>query len=117
MKKGVFSMAQIKKEHFESEIKKVMQSFETAKIALQTATSATMNVLREAAVESTKEATTIILLTIKECLQVIPGLTESTLRRLVAQGKIPVFRPDENKNGKIFINKSVLINYFNQNKY
>lgn len=54
------------------------------------------------------------MLTIKECLSVVSGLTESTLRKLITQGKIPSIRAGEGANGKILINKTALINYFNQ---
>ena len=47
------------------------------------------------------------LLTIPECLEVIKGLSEHTLRLFVAQNKIPYIRVGEGKRGKILINKKV----------
>jgi len=52
------------------------------------------------------------MLTIKECLQVSKGVTESTLRKLVALEKIPYKRAGEGKRGKILIKKSDLLAHF-----
>ena len=52
------------------------------------------------------------MLTIKECTEVIHGLSEYTVRKLVAQGKIPHIRAGQGKRGKILINKDYLIGYF-----
>ena len=52
------------------------------------------------------------LLTVKECVKVIDGLTECTVRQLVAQGKVPHIRTGAGKRGKILVPKSALIKYF-----
>lgn len=52
------------------------------------------------------------LLTIKECTEEINGLSEHTVRQLVAQNKLPYIRSGASKRGKILINKSVLLKYF-----
>ncbi len=52
------------------------------------------------------------LLTIKECIKIIDGLSECTLRQLVAQGKIPHIRSGIGKRGKILIPKAALLKYF-----
>lgn len=52
------------------------------------------------------------LLTIKECTEEISGLSEHTVRQLIAQNKIPYIRSGAGKRGKILINKSILIKYF-----
>lgn len=52
------------------------------------------------------------LLTIKECTEEIRGLSEHTVRQLVAQNKIPYIRSGAGKCGKILINKSALLKYF-----
>lgn len=54
----------------------------------------------------------IELLTIKECAQTIDGLSECTVRQLVAQNKIPYIRTGAGKRGKILVAKSVLLDYF-----
>lgn len=54
----------------------------------------------------------VSLLTIKECVGFIPGLSEHSIRLLALQGKIASIRAGEGKNGKILINKSSLIDYF-----
>jgi hypothetical protein rflaF_11304 len=52
------------------------------------------------------------MLTIKECPNVIQGLTEHTVRQLVAQGKVKSVRTGEGKRGKILVNKADLVAYF-----
>ena len=52
------------------------------------------------------------MLTIKECTEVIQGLSEHTIRQLVAQGKVKSVRTGEGKRGKILVNKADLISYF-----
>ena len=60
------------------------------------------------------EATAPIeMLTIKECVKAVSGLSEQTIRQLIAQGKIPYIRTGQGKRGKILINKSALLNYLN----
>ena len=53
------------------------------------------------------------MLTIKECCGVIKGLSEHSVRQLVAQKKIPFIRTGQGKRGKILINRNVLMEYFN----
>ena len=53
----------------------------------------------------------IELLTIKECVKEVSGLSEHTIRQLIAQDKIPYIRTGQGKRGKILINKSALLNY------
>lgn len=52
------------------------------------------------------------MLTIKECTEVIQGLSEHTVRQLVAQEKIKSVRTGEGKRGKILVNKADLVAYF-----
>ncbi|MCM1524163.1 MAG: helix-turn-helix domain-containing protein [Ruminococcus sp.] len=54
----------------------------------------------------------IEMLTVKECSAQIKGLSEHTVRQLVAQNKIPYIRTGQGKNGKILIAKSALLAYF-----
>ena len=58
-------------------------------------------------------AAPIEMLTIKECVKEVRGLSEHTIRQLIAQGKIPYIRTGQGKRGKILINKSALLNYLN----
>ena len=53
------------------------------------------------------------MLTIKECTDVIQGLSEHTVRQLVAQNKVKFVRTGQGKRGKILVNKSDLVAYFN----
>ena len=53
----------------------------------------------------------IELLTIKECVKAVSGLSEHTVRQLIAQDKIPYIRTGQGKRGKILTNKSALLNY------
>lgn len=52
------------------------------------------------------------LLTVKECVKEISGLSECTVRQLVAQGKLPHIRSGAGKRGKILIPKAALLEYF-----
>lgn len=52
------------------------------------------------------------LLTIKECIQVIDGLSECTVRQYVAQGKLTHIRTGAGKRGKILIPKASLLKCF-----
>lgn len=52
------------------------------------------------------------MLTIKECAEVIQGLSEHTVRQLVTQGKVKSVRTGQGKRGKILVNKADLIAYF-----
>ena len=53
------------------------------------------------------------MLTIKECTELVKGLSDHTVRQLVMQDKIPYVRAGQGKNGKILINKTDLLNYLN----
>ena len=55
------------------------------------------------------------MLTIKECAELISGLSEHTVRQLVKQGKIKSIRTGEGKSGKILVNKTDLVAYFSNN--
>jgi hypothetical protein len=52
------------------------------------------------------------MLTIKECTKVIQGLSEHTVRQLVAQNKVKYIRTGQGKRGKILVNKADLLEYF-----
>ncbi len=52
------------------------------------------------------------MLTIKECADVIQGLSEHTVRQLIKQGKVRSFRTGIGRSGKILVNKEDLIAYF-----
>jgi len=52
------------------------------------------------------------MLIVKECTEVIQGLSEHTVRQLVAQGKVKSVCTGEGKRGKILVNKADLISYF-----
>ena len=52
------------------------------------------------------------MLTIKECTDAVSGLSEHTVRKLVAQGKVKYIRTGEGKRGKILVNKADLLGYF-----
>ena len=56
----------------------------------------------------------IEMLTVKECTEIIKGLSEHTVRQLVAQEKISYIRTGQGKRGKILISKDALFAYFNK---
>ena len=53
------------------------------------------------------------MLTIHEAAQTIKGLSEHTVRQLVAQGKVPSIRTGAGVNGKILIPKAALLEFLN----
>ena len=59
----------------------------------------------------TAQSQPLEMLTVKECSQVISGLSEHTVRQWVAQGLIPYIRTGKGKRGKILISKSALLNF------
>ena len=65
----------------------------------------------EEAVAETK-AKSVEMLIIKECTEVVRGLSEHTVRQLVAQGKVKHIRTGQGKHGKILVNKEDLVQLF-----
>ena len=65
----------------------------------------------EEAVAETK-AKSVEMLTIKECTEVVRGLSEHTVRQLVAQGKVKHIRTGQGKHGKILVNKEDLVHLY-----
>lgn len=63
-------------------------------------------------IEKSKTAEPVEMLTIKECTEVVKGLSEHTIRQLVAQGKVKYIRTGQGKRGKILVNKADLMEYF-----
>ena len=51
------------------------------------------------------------MLTIKECTKAIKGVSEHTVRKLVAQGRVRYIRTGEGERGKILISKQSLLDY------
>lgn len=56
------------------------------------------------------------MLTIKECTELIEGISEHSIRMLIAQGKIKAFRTGEGVRGKYLVNKESLLSYFSGNE-
>ena len=59
----------------------------------------------------TAQSQPLEILTIKECSQVVNGLSEHTVWQWIAQGLIPYIRTGHGKSGKILISKSVLLKF------
>ncbi len=53
------------------------------------------------------------MLTVKECTELVKGLSEHTVRQLVIQDKIPYVRAGQGKRDKILISKADLLDYLN----
>ena len=51
------------------------------------------------------------MLTVKECVALVDGLSENTVRQLVAQDKVAHVRAGVGRNGKILVSKASLLNY------
>lgn len=66
----------------------------------------------ESAPAPEKKPEKVKMLTVKECTELIDGLSEHTVRMLVAQNKIKYIRTGEGVRGKILVNKADLLNYF-----
>ena len=56
------------------------------------------------------------MLTIKECTEAVRGISEHTVRKLVAQGRIRYIRTGEGERGKILISKQSLLDYLGGEK-
>ena len=54
------------------------------------------------------------MLTIKECVQTVKGLSEHTVRMLIARGELASFRTGEGKHGKILVPKKSLLDYIHK---
>ena len=55
------------------------------------------------------------LLTLKEGMELVRGLSEHTVRQLAIQGIIPSIRTGTGRSSKILINKSALLQYVSGN--
>lgn len=53
----------------------------------------------------------IEMLTVKECTEAVKGLSEHTVRQLIAQEKVPFIRTGQGKRGKILVSKAGLLEY------
>ena len=53
------------------------------------------------------------MLTVKEAAALVKGVSEHTIRKLVAQEKVHYIRTGEGERGKILISKDSLLNYIN----
>ena len=51
------------------------------------------------------------MLTIKECTEAVRGISEHTICKLVAQGRVRYIRTGEGERGKILISKQSLLDY------
>lgn len=56
-------------------------------------------------------------ITIKQSVEVVSGISEHTIRQLVAQKKVKFIRTGQGKRGKILINKSSLLAYCNNSNH
>ncbi|MCL2055150.1 MAG: DNA-binding protein [Oscillospiraceae bacterium] len=84
-----------------------------AKLEVDIKAEAAERAIQTAVIPAKLDNSAVEMLTIKECCGVIKGLSEHSLRQLVAQKKIPFIRTGQGKRGKILINRNVLMRYFN----
>ncbi len=61
--------------------------------------------------EKQAETKPVDMLTIKECTEAVRGISEHTVRKLVAQGRVRYIRTGEGERGKILISKQSLLDY------
>ena len=52
------------------------------------------------------------MLTVHECTELIKGVSDHSIRVLIARGKIQSFRAGEGKRARVFVSKSSLLEYF-----
>ena len=64
--------------------------------------------------QSSQSPQAVEMLTIKECVDCVKGISAHTIRLLIKQGKIPSVRTGAGQNGKILVSKSALLAYFNE---
>lgn len=57
----------------------------------------------------------IEMLTIKQASELVNGISEHTIRQLVAQEKVKFIRTGQGVRGKILVNKESLLDYLNNN--
>ena len=57
------------------------------------------------------ETQPVEMLTVKECAALVNGLSEHTIRQLVAQGKVEYIRAGSGVRGKILVIKASLLKY------
>ncbi len=57
------------------------------------------------------------LITLKECTELVKGLSEHTVRQLAVQGFIPSIRTGTGRSSKILINKAALLRYVSGNVF
>lgn len=62
--------------------------------------------------DASAEDKPVEMLTVKECTELIKGISEHTVRQLVKEEKIPYIRVGQSNRGKILIKKSDMLNYF-----
>lgn len=56
----------------------------------------------------------IEMLTIKECAEIINGLSEHSIRKMILDGRLKSVRVGEGKRGKILVNKENLLEIINK---
>ena len=59
----------------------------------------------------TTETQPVEMLTVKECAALVNGLSEHTVRQLVAQDKVAYVRAGNGVRGKILVSKASLLKY------
>ena len=72
-----------------------------------------ISLLQERLPETTPEPPAPIeMISVKECVELIKGLSIHTVRQLITQEKIPSLRTGCGKGGKILVNKAEFLRYF-----
>ena len=70
----------------------------------------------DAPAEKQAETKPMEMLTIKECTEAVRGISEHTVRKLVAQGRVRYIRTGEGERGKILVSKQSLLDYLGGEK-
>ena len=80
--------------------------------AMQTETSAAPVQQKETVSDEPME-----MLTIKECTELVKGLTSNTIRKLIARGELECVRAGCGTNGKILIPKASIMSLYTKQRY
>ena len=65
----------------------------------------------DAPAEKQEETKPMEMLTVKECTEAVKDISEHTIRKLVAQGRVRYIRTGEGERGKILVSKQSLLDY------
>ncbi len=106
--KGYDALSKNKLEEEEIMTRKTKQELIAQIVAML---NAVIEVENEQQITEQNSSAPVEMLTVKECTEAVKGLSEHTVRQLIAQEKIPFIRTGQGKRGKILVSKAGLLEY------